>query len=141
VRRPRSVIAAPRERGGVNVTPMIDVVMCLIVFYLMVGQLAIARRARVELPRAEHGVERTLERDAIVVTVSADGSVTLGADAIGAQRLEGELRGRLSRDPRALVRVRADGDAAAGDLRAVLDAIGQAGATRIDIATTRGEGS
>jgi len=137
VKRGRSVIGASRGRGGVNVTPMIDVVMCLIVFYLMVGQLAMARRAGVELPPAEHGVEQSLETDAIVVTLAMDGAVALGADPIDPDRLEGELRGRLARDPEALVRVRADGRAAAGDLRGVLRAVEDAGARRVDLATTR----
>ena len=30
--------------NDMNVTPMIDVVMCLIIFYLMVGHLASGRR-------------------------------------------------------------------------------------------------
>ena len=36
----------------INVTPLIDVVMVLIVFYLIVGKLATDSAARVELPRA-----------------------------------------------------------------------------------------
>ena len=42
----------------INLTPMIDVVMCLIIFYLMVGHLASGRSGHVNLPSA--GVEYQL---------------------------------------------------------------------------------
>ena len=38
-------------------TPMIDVVMCLIVFYLMVGQLAIDRRSSIVLAETVSGID------------------------------------------------------------------------------------
>ena len=41
--------------GKINVTPMIDVVMCLIVFYLIVGRLAADQRSGMRLPRHGRG--------------------------------------------------------------------------------------
>ena len=120
-----------------NVTPMIDVVMCLIVFYLMVGQLAMARRAAVDLPDAASGEALVSETDAIVVGVARDGSLTLGGDPIEPERLAGSLRGRLWREPGASVRVRADERATMRALRAALRAIEDAGARAIELATER----
>lgn len=127
-------------RGGVNVTPMIDVVMCLIVFYLMVGQLAIDRRGDVVVPSSVTGDEREERVDALTINVARDGRVTIGGEEIPADRIAGELAGRLSRAGGAPVMVRADERAGFGALRPVLDALGDAGATNVELITRRGEG-
>ena len=38
--------------GHLNVTPLIDIVMVLIIFFLLVGQLAMDRKGAVDLPEA-----------------------------------------------------------------------------------------
>ena len=68
--------------GKINVTPLIDVVMVLIVFYLIVGQLAADRRARVDLPASVIGVQEdaTPSRRPIVITLAAQGAATATTD-------------------------------------------------------------
>lgn len=51
--------SASSDVGKVNVTPMIDVIMVLIVFYLIVGKLAVDQSARVQLPAAFAGATET----------------------------------------------------------------------------------
>ncbi|MDF1869704.1 MAG: biopolymer transporter ExbD, partial [Phycisphaerales bacterium] len=67
--------------GGVNVTPMIDVVMCLIVFYLMVGQLALDRKSSIVVAETRTGVEQQDLVDAIEIGVLMDGGLTLNGEA------------------------------------------------------------
>ncbi len=136
-----SLIPGSRSSSGVNVTPMIDVVMCLIVFYLMVGQLAIDRRAGITIPETTTGVDPSDRTDAIVIAIDADGLVHLGDDTIELARLEGELAGRVSRAPGAPVRVRADERADFGSVRPVLDAIERAGVTSIEFVTLKPMGA
>ena len=134
--RHRSFIKSER-RGGVNVTPMIDVVMCLIVFYLMVGQLAIDRRAGVVVPASTTGEERADRTDALTINVSRDGAVLVDGEEVPIDRLRGELEGRLARSEGAPVQVRADERAGYGALRPVLDALGAAGAANVELVTRR----
>src|ERR1035437_43838 len=48
----------PMHDEAVNVTPLIDVVMCLIIFFLVVGKLVKDETSGgVEVPRARHGQE------------------------------------------------------------------------------------
>ena len=78
----------PASRSGVeeiNVTPLIDVVMCLIIFFLIVGKLAQDGQVGVRLP--ESGVGRPsepAEGEFVTVAVrplSAGGAGGAGADA------------------------------------------------------------
>ena len=48
----------PMHTEHVNVTPLIDVIMCLIVFFLLCGQLAREEsNDKVQIPRAELGAQ------------------------------------------------------------------------------------
>lgn len=135
-----SIIPGATRRSGVNVTPMIDVVMCLIVFYLMVGQLAIDRRAQITIPESRTGVDQLDRADPIVIAIDADGLVHLGEDTINLARLPGELAGLVSRSPGAPVRLRADERADFGDVRPVLDAIESAGVSSVEFVTLKPTG-
>src|SRR5262245_26062452 len=52
----------------INVTAMIDVVMCLIVFYLIVGKLAADQRSAMRLPASATGADDKTQ-DVLVVNV------------------------------------------------------------------------
>lgn len=66
----RRVFHAPHAAGKINVTPMIDVVMVLIIFYLLVGKLAGDRRPAMALPASAASVEENAG-DPIIVNVRA----------------------------------------------------------------------
>src|SRR5262245_29295771 len=63
----------PRRRrihhpfGEINVTPLIDVVMCLIIFYLLVGKLATDRKVQIKLPESTVGAEA--EPEVLIVNI------------------------------------------------------------------------
>jgi biopolymer transport protein ExbD len=99
----------------VNVTPMIDVIMCLIIFYLIVGKLAADQLVNVRLPQAHHGLEPTGDRSLIISVLPAinlDGSGGVRVLAEGREIRPDELtpliRAHRLEDAEAWVRVRAD---------------------------------
>ena len=133
--RPRPLISAEQSSARVNVTPMIDIVMVLIVFYLLVGQLALDRRAAITLPRTATGVDQTTEIDPIVIGITADGDTTLNGQPIEPDRLPAQVSGILARDAATPVRVRADRDAPMRDLRPVLDTLRDLGVGGVELVT------
>ena len=115
--------------GRVNVTPMIDVIMCLIVFYLIVGKLVADQRSDVRLPPARSGT-RDAAQDLFVVNVlPGEGSARIVVDRreIEPRWLGGVLRERLSEKPGSIIQVRASRELRYADLRPVLDACREAG--------------
>lgn len=133
--RHRSIISAQQASARVNVTPMIDVVMVLIVFYLLVGQLAMDRRAAIALPQTGAGVTESDTTDPIVIGVARDGACTLNGVSTDPQRLPDQLTGLLAETPGAPLRVRADRAAAYASVRPVIDALRQIGAGKVELVT------
>lgn len=125
-----------RDIGRINVTPLIDVVMCLIVFFLLVGQLALDRRGTDPLPRTVFG-EQGEPPEPVVVSLLDDGMVLLDGVERPVESLETALAGRLARDPSLRVRVRAGRDRDFAEVRPVLTACADAGVRTLELATER----
>mgnify|MGYP002778395515 CR=1 FL=1 len=65
---------------AVNVTPLIDVVMVMIIFFLIVGKLATDADARLRLPQS--GIGTTTQQPGRTITVTPSGASAAG-DAFG----------------------------------------------------------
>lgn len=136
--KPRPLRAGHRA-GRVNVTPMIDVVMCLIIFYMLVGKLVLDTRSDVFLPESRSGTEER-EADTIVVNiVPRDGGAAIVVDGrdIPAALLEGLLRDRLERRPESIVQVRGGRDLPWGEIAPLVDACRGLGIAEVHLAAER----
>jgi biopolymer transport protein TolR len=131
--RRRSILSSEGLGSRVNVTPMIDVVMVLIVFYLLVGQLATDRRARIALPSTNTGIEETQRVDPIVIGVTRDGERSLNGDPIELDRLEAQVSGMLARSPGTPIRVRADKETPHRFVRPVFNVLREMGVGQIEL--------
>lgn len=85
----------PRSRRlGFNMTPMIDVVFLLIIFFLVSSHLARQEsRIQLPLPVAESGDEEELSnRPRVTVNIEEDGSITMGGRPVAPLDLENRLQ-------------------------------------------------
>jgi len=114
---------------------MIDVVMVLIVFYLLVGQLAVDRRASIDLPSSRTGINESAQIDPILIGIRADGSLTINGEPIERERFAGEISGMHTRTPSTPVRVRGDRDTPFGLIRPIMDQLRAGGITRVELMT------
>ncbi len=138
-----------RSFGEINVTPLIDVVMCLIIFYLMVGKLAGDRRTRVELPETKVGTEADSSVLIVnVVPVTGAGWPGSGAQVVveravisGPEDLERLVRDRIGSHPEMVVQVRAEKDLPWDLVKPVLRSCTRAGAATVRLATERAAGA
>ena len=140
MRRPARRSGDHGEAGRVNVTPMIDVVMVLIVFFLLVGQLAADRNERVDLPAASLPTARSeqasspVPRTIVVNALAADGEgarkpkLIIDGEAVEPAQLASVFAGAGG------VRVRADRTLPFGTVEPVLVAARNAGVREIEIA-------
>jgi biopolymer transport protein ExbD len=117
-------------------TPMIDMVFLLLVFFMCVSSLAQAdKKLKLELPEsAESKVPENLT-DRGVVSVDAAGRVYLGATPVELERLTEAVRLEISRRPGLRVLVRAERSVAFRDIKRVLKACAEAGAGEVIYAT------
>ncbi len=160
----RRYAPGPTRFDAINVTPLIDVVMCLIIFFLIVGKLATIQGPPVNLPSSASG--RPDEQRSVIVVVARDSGTSPGgveidagvririavdgvaiddesklADAIG--RRADELHTQLVRTVPELprnqvpVQVRADRDLAYAGILPVLRACKDAGLIAVRLVTER----
>ena len=127
--------AAPPPITKVNVTPIIDVALVLVIILLVTAPMMSVADLRVNLPQAATR-EAEDERN-ISVTLGSDGSLALDERILQESELEASLAARLAEPGNAgvLVVVRADTNAPYSSVRKILDDARIAGATRVAIAT------
>lgn len=124
-----------------DMTPMIDIVFLLLIFFLTTAQLARESRAELDLPDERGEESSQVERAGLIVNVLADGSLLLGDNPIDIRELEDIALGQVlgARDEKGrLVRplVRADRNAPAERLNAVFNALRRAGTPSVRLATS-----
>jgi biopolymer transport protein ExbD len=137
--RLRALSSHPHDTGKVNVTPLIDVVMCLIVFYLLVGKLALDQRTRVSLPASAVGsTDPAPETLTIVVAPEGAGArVFVGGEPVEPAALTDRLRAWRERSPAGVVQIRADRTLSFGAVEPVIAACREAGLGSVTLATER----
>jgi biopolymer transport protein ExbD len=122
----------------VNMTPMIDVVFQMIIFFVCTVQLekeAISEAIR--LPDSPHGPMVTEEKDPRTITVEVDdrGRIFIARTPLSESRLRKVLRKTVAdygpAGPSIPIRIRADGAAEHSHVRRVLDACTAAGLYKI----------
>lgn len=137
MRRASSIIAAGHAHSHgahVNVTPMIDIVMVLIVFFLLVGQLALDRKGDVDLPESASGERADPAVLPISIAVEADGTVRIDGAQKPLNILPTTLEVLRRQRPGSPVQIRADRTARYAGVRAVLNACREAGIEEIELA-------
>jgi biopolymer transport protein TolR len=119
----------------VNVTPIIDVALVLVIILLVTAPMLTVADLPVDLPAA-HTRDAEDERN-VSITLGTNGEVAIDRDVVAAEDLRRVLSARLSEpgNEDVLVVVRADAGATHADVRHLLAEARAAGATRVAIAT------
>jgi biopolymer transport protein ExbD len=129
------------EETVLDLTPMIDVVFLLLIFFMVATTfLSPERELDVDLPVADSAgaVERPPEE--IVITVRADGAVFVRGETRDRDGLLMLLRAAAQHDPATPVTIRGDRSARHEAVVGVMDACGTAGLFNLSVGTTASEG-
>ena len=129
------------EPPEVNLTPLIDVVFLLLIFFMVSTSFTMETQLMVELPSAE-GVASSDSAKAVTVTVGRTGLYAVNEQVLLNQSIE-TLRGALvavseGGNDRQLVLI-ADGQAPHQSVVTILDVAGQLGVEQVSISTQSGE--
>lgn len=132
--------AGRRERTlALDMTPMIDIVFQLLIFFLATTELAKASLSAIDLPR-ERGSRGLVGGDGLEVAMSSSGEASIAGAAIGRSEIVEALRAALAESAGRPVTIRADREAPAEALNELVRAIAAAGggAVRLAVAPPRG---
>ena len=119
----------------INVTPIIDVALVLVIILLVTAPLLSVADLPVDLPQAQTR-EAEDERN-LSITLGSQGQLAVDESIIAPEALQATLRQRLAEpgNDHVLVVVRADSGAPYAEVRHLLEEARAAGATRLAIAT------
>lgn len=123
------------EDRRINVTPLIDVVMVMIVFFLIVGKLAADERSAVDLPPAD-AHPRPADASPIIINIDPDGAIVLRGRTIPAAALQSELLTEAALHPDLTVQIRADRTLRYEAIQPVVSACRESGITTVRLAAT-----
>jgi biopolymer transport protein TolR len=131
----RSVIRSDEIITRINVTPIIDVALVLVIILLVTAPLLSVADLPVDLPQARTR-EAEDERN-VSITLGSNGALALDDRVLSMDALRGALGARLAEPGNAdvLVVVRADSGAPYASVRLLLEEARAAGAKRLAIAT------
>ena len=122
---------------SVNVTPLIDVVFLLLVFFMLATSFLEEEALILRLAAGPAAAAKPVET--IVVEAHADGSVRLNGEAIALERLSGAVAALIGGDKRRVISLRADRGLPVQRTIQVMDRIREAGSENIRFLTRPAE--
>lgn len=123
-----------RRRGGIvgiNVTPLVDVVLVLLIIMMVSAQYIVSRNLRVELPKAAKSDAPAASP--LSVAIKADGTLALNAAPIDEAALAVQLKAAVAARPGLDLIVSADAAALHGRVIRVVDLAKAQGITHFAI--------
>jgi len=121
---------ARRERTlAMDMTPMIDIVFQLLIFFLTTARLADMSRIEIDLPRERGEQRERAEASGLIVNLPADGTIVVGGNVVTLDELEAMALEVAARPGASSLQplVRADRSASAEQLNEVFRRLARAG--------------
>jgi biopolymer transport protein ExbD len=125
---------------AIEITPMIDVVFLLIIFFMTTARFALETRADLDLPREKGEQQETAEEAGIIINIDADGAIIIDQQRITLDGLERIVMAEVNRLPgrnaeRLKLLIRADRGANTRRLNEVVARLRSAGVGAARLAT------
>ena len=122
----------------INVIPLIDVLLTLLMFFVLTSTFIQHSRMKVSLPQASTQ-DRDLNEQALTIMIDRDGRFYVGSDEVmgeGIEPLKQTIARNAGTDRDRAVTIRADAMTPNQNVVTAMDALGQLGFTHLSIATT-----
>ena len=115
--------------ADINVTPMVDVMLVLLVIFMITAPL-MSSSLKLDLPRAEGGAPNDAPQF-ISVALDPQGRLYFGEEALEAPAFAARVADAARKNPKTEVQLRADKDVPYGRVAELIGVVQQAGLTRI----------
>jgi biopolymer transport protein TolR len=136
---------AKRDEGkkvnsNINVTPMVDVMLVLLIIFMVITPM-LNNKVNVDLPVTNAAIvmENANKEDSVIVAVTRDGKIFLGADQIQVDSMGATIASKLEKNPEKKVYLRADNRAKYSKVMDAVDGIRAAGVSALGLLTEKKE--
>ena len=123
------------QRVDINMSPMIDCVFLLLIFFIVTA--VFARRTGVEIEKPQAVSAEALKQQSILIALTADGRIVYGGRDVPLNSVRGLVTRRMQSGHDVPVVIVADKKAATGTLVELMDECRLAGAQRVSVAAER----
>ena len=124
----------PAEEARIELVPLIDVIFCILTFFLMAAlQLTRQQAINVDLPKAKTG--QTQMREMLIVSIDDFGQTYIDQVPVNYQQLDRVLKSFQTQNPAGLMVLYAPQNAKYAKVVEVLDKLREVGGERVALAT------
>ena len=115
---------------AVDMSPMIDLVFLLLIFFLVASAVIKVEKVPIEVPDAVYAKVPEDETGRFPITVNTDGQMFIGpaSDEVTLEQLTDRLRSEVEADPKIRIVIRADRTVKFEVNEKIMEACGEAGA-------------
>jgi biopolymer transport protein ExbD/biopolymer transport protein TolR len=125
-----------KVNSNINVTPMVDVMLVLLIIFMVITPM-LNNKVNVELAKTQSAtaLPDADKEDAVVVAITRDGTVFLGANRVTLDELGGKVSDLLQDKPSKKIYMRADARAKYSKVKDAVDSVRTAGVDQIGLVT------
>ncbi len=129
----RLASSLPPRRARVSLTPLINVVFLLMIFFMLAGRIAATDPFPVEPPRSAAAGQ--IDSKETVVLLGADGTLALDGQVMDEDAFAAAVADRVKADGASAFRFKADGKAEATRVVAIMETLREAGVEKLRLLT------
>jgi biopolymer transport protein ExbD len=131
----RNASSADGGETAIDLSPMLDCVFILLIFFIVTTTFVDETGVEVDKPQAASSVQ--LEKTSILLALTKKGEVVYGGREIGINGVQTLVKRMIAKEDVPVI-IQADKDAPAGILVRIIDESKLAGATKVSIASAKG---
>jgi len=132
MRQPVQAAGATREESDIDLTPMLDVVFIMLIFFIVTASFV--KEAGIDVNRPEATTATPQEKANILIAISADNQIWIDRRLVDKRAVRANIERLHAENPQGSVVIQADREAKTETLIAVMDASRQAGVYNVSIA-------
>lgn len=132
MRAPLANLMQEEEQENIDLTPMLDVVFIMLIFFIVTASFV--KEAGIDVNRPEAATAVKKERASILVAISDKGEVWINKRRVDIRAVQANIERLKAENPQGSVVIQADKKATTDTLIKVMDASRAAGAFDVSIA-------
>lgn len=130
---------SPIEEVQVQIIPLIDVIFCILTFFLLAAlQFTRQQAINVDLPKASTGAAAQLQQQRLIVTLDSTGQIFVEKQPVQLDELTVTLRAYFQANPDGMLVLNASRSSSYNNVVLVLDKLREVGGDRVALATIAG---
>jgi len=125
--------AKNQDEAAIDMTPMLDIVFILLIFFIVTATFL--KEAGIEVNRPEGSSGRPQEKANIMIAITADDDIWMEKRRVDVRAVRANVERLKAENPEGTIVIQADEESSTGIVAEIMDSLNQAGFTDHVLAT------